>query len=119
MKKWLWVAGVVVLSLALVVGIACGGEGEEAPQTTPTPQLGQHKVEIEGFAFHPETITIDRGDSVSWTNQDSVVHTVTGPEFDSGLLSKGESYTVTFDQTGEFPYNCSIHPYMEGSVIVR
>ena len=119
MKRWLWIAGVVVLSLVLVIGIACGGDDEEKPQTTPAPQLGQDTVQIKGFAFNPETITIDRGDSVVWTNQDSVAHTVTGSEFESGSLSGGRSYTRTFDQAGEFPYFCRFHPYMEGSVTVR
>ena len=119
MKKWLWVAGVVVLSLVLVIGIACGGDDDEEPQTTPAPQLGQHTVKIKGFAFNPESITIDRGDSVAWINQDSAAHTVTGSEFNSGSLSRDETYTRTFDQTGEFPYICSFHPYMRGNVTVR
>jgi len=79
-------------------------------------------VEIKDYAFSPKTITVKKGTKVTWTNQDSVQHDVTsdtdgkGPS--SELLSKGESYSFTFDEVGTFTYHCSPHPYMKGTVVV-
>ena len=76
-------------------------------------------VTIAGFAFSPQTITIDVGDSVTWTNNDDVDHTATGSGFDtSTITSGGGTATVTFDTAGTFAYACTIHPSMTGTVVV-
>jgi len=128
----------VIALLALLVGAlaasACGGGSKEkttpaatspagTPKTTQaatTPGAEGVSVEIKGFAFDPKTVTIKVGQTVTWTNQDSVVHTVTGDGgIDSGDLSKGKSYSKTFDTEGAFDYHCSPHPQMTGQVIVE
>lgn len=76
------------------------------------------EVSIEDFDFEPESVTISTGDTVRWTNMDSVDHTVTGSIFDSGTLEEGDSYEFTFTEAGTFEYYCSIHPEMEGTVTV-
>ncbi len=78
-------------------------------------------VTIAGFAFDPATVTIQVGDSVTWTNQDSAAHTATAGDgsFDTGSIANGASDTVTFDTAGTFAYICSIHPQMAGSVVVE
>src|SRR5688572_21470587 len=78
-------------------------------------------VTIAGFAFDPTTVTIQVGDSVTWTNQDSAAHTATAGDgsFDTGPIVNGASDTVTFDTAGTFAYICSIHPQMTGSVVVE
>lgn len=80
-----------------------------------------HQVSIAEFAFNPSTITIDVGDSVTWTNEDQVVHTATSTSgaFDSGDLAQGESYTLTFSQAGTYDYLCTPHPTMTGRVVVQ
>ncbi len=101
-------------------------------QTTTTPNESQSssdaaaqatdKVTIADMAFSPAHITVKKGTTVTWTNQDSVAHTVTetdgqdGP--DSQTLGEGQSYTFTFDTAGTFKYDCSIHPSMIGTVTV-
>jgi len=76
-------------------------------------------VTIAGFAFSPQTITIDVGDSVTWTNNDDVDHTATGSDFDtSTITSGGGTAKVTFDTAGTFAYACAIHPSMTGTVVV-
>jgi plastocyanin len=78
-------------------------------------------VTIAGFAFTPATVTIQVGDSVTWTNEDSAPHTATAGDgsFDTGQLANGASGTATFDTAGTFAYVCSIHPQMTGSVVVE
>jgi plastocyanin len=84
-------------------------------------QAADSSVTIANFAFDPATVTIEVGDSVTWTNQDSEAHTATAGDgsFDTGQLGNGESATVTFDTAGTFAYLCSIHPQMTGSVVVE
>lgn len=79
-------------------------------------------VTIDNFAFSPADITVKAGATVTWTNKDSVTHTVTetdslkGP--DSGNLASGKTYSFTFTAAGTYHYHCSIHPEMLGTVTV-
>jgi plastocyanin len=79
------------------------------------------EVMIEDFKFTPKEIRISVGDTIKWTNLDSEPHTATdnNDNFDSGTLAKGESFSMTFDEAGTFDYICTIHPWMEGTVIVE
>jgi plastocyanin len=78
-------------------------------------------VDIRDFAFSPRTIEIRVGDTVRWTNRDSVAHTATGRNgsFDTGLLAEGESGSVRFTAAGTYRYLCTPHPDMTGTVVVR
>ena len=128
----------VIALLALLAGAlaasACGGGSKEkatpaatspagtpkATQAATTPGAQGASVEIKNFAFEPKTVTIKLGQTVTWTNQDSTTHTVTGDGgIDSDDLSKGKSYSKTFDTEGAFDYHCSPHPQMTGQVIVQ
>jgi len=79
------------------------------------------EVEIEDFAYLSAAITIKVGTTVTWTNKDSVRHTVSSDTglFESGLFGKGESFSHTFTEAGTFTYHCAPHPYMKGTVIVE
>lgn len=85
-------------------------------------------------AFSPNPINVKVGDTVTWTNKDTVEHTVTsgngasdtnkGKEFDSGLTgptaltATGKTFSHKFSAAGTFPYFCQLHPAMMGKVIV-
>jgi len=76
--------------------------------------------------YIPATVSINAGDTVSWSNDDSAAHTVTsgsaadGPsgKFDSSLLIAGGTFEHTFDSSGTEDYYCMVHPWMTGSVKV-
>lgn len=101
------------------------GNGSSS-QTTPSnndqnPPVATDKVTIADMAFAPAKITVKKGTTVTWTNQDSVAHNVIttggqGPK--SKNLEKGASYSFTFDTVGTFDYECTIHPSMTGTVTV-
>ena len=99
--------------------------GDDVITPSLNPRTGNpisYTVNISGFRFSPQILTIKIGDSVAWTNADSASHTVTsdsGSELDSNYLSNGEIYSHTFTQIGEFDYHCAPHPYMKGTVIVE
>jgi plastocyanin len=71
-------------------------------------------------AFSPSVIKIPSGTTVTWSNEDQIIHTVTdlGGSFDSGLIQAGETWEYTFDSKDNYYYFCSIHPWMRGAVIV-
>ena len=93
---------------------------EEKTPTTPEPK--DYEVNIKNFDFAPLTLTIKTGDSVTWTNNDNVAHTVTsdqGKELDSSLLTTKETYTHKFVTSGTYNYHCAPHPAMKGTIIVE
>ena len=80
------------------------------------------KVTIQNFAFSPASITVKKGTTVTWTNQDNTTHTVTGDNltgFASPNLDNGNSYSFAFNQTGTFTYHCNFHSEMQGTVTVQ
>ena len=74
----------------------------------------------------PDSVSIKAGDTVIWANDDTAAHTVTsgspseGPSgiFDSSLVMAGDSFEVTFDNSGSYDYFCMVHPWMTGSIQV-
>jgi plastocyanin len=81
----------------------------------------ENTVVIDNLAFNPSTLQVQPGTEVTWTNLDGVDHTVTSTDGNftsSGILSNGENYTVTFNEAGEYPYFCTIHPEMTGRIVV-
>jgi plastocyanin len=91
------------------------------PTPTTTPTAAHASVDISGFAFVPSTLTVSVGATVTWTNKDSVSHTVISNDnlFQSGTLAKGATFEHTFNQKGTFAYHCSFHPSMTAKVIVE
>ncbi len=72
--------------------------------------------------FVPQSIHVDAGDTVTWTNQDQVPHTATGEDRDvlqSGTISPGSSFSQVFSEAGEFGYFCEFHPNMTGTIVVQ
>ena len=94
---------------------------EETEASVAAPSGEDHAVQIKGFAFAPRTITVKVGDTVTWTNEDSARHTATADDgsFDTGLLAKGQSGSVTFDTPGTYMYFCTPHPNMKGTIVVE
>ncbi|HYB07927.1 MAG TPA: cupredoxin domain-containing protein [Nitrososphaerales archaeon] len=106
-----------ILAVALIfAGLFAGFY---APSATGQSSVN---VSIKSFSFNPGAIVVVIGvnNTVTWTNNDGVTHTVTSDDgtFGASLLP-GQSYTFTFSTAGTFGYHCSIHTYMKGSVIVE
>lgn len=71
--------------------------------------------------FSINVLTVPVGTTVTWTNQDTTMHTVTAVDgsFDSGYYGEGESWSFTFTEAGEYEYYCIPHPWMRAKVIVE
>ncbi|MGW1200929.1 cupredoxin domain-containing protein [Streptomyces sp. NPDC002536] len=90
------------------------------PVTANAPAATANHVTIAGFAYSPSTLTVTKGTTVTWTNNDSAPHTVTGSGgLNSPTLSRGGTYSFKFNSAGTFNYICTIHPYMHGTVVVK
>jgi plastocyanin len=115
-----------LLAAALLLA-ACSG-GAAATTTTATTAAtgqttaagGEFEVVMESFAFTPAELTVPLGATVTWTNRHPANHDVVADDgtFASPLLGTGESFSFTFTAAGEFPYHCSIHASMQGTIIV-
>ncbi len=91
------------------------------PATTTPPPAANYSVTISGFAFSPATLTVSAGATVTWTNKDSVAHTVTSDTgaFDSGNIAPNATFSYKFTTAGTFSYHCAIHPSMKASVVAQ
>lgn len=128
-------ASLAAILLAYTPARSCEVGQEEAAQSRADPAITQATLqtiaahtmaaEIKVFQFQPKAIEVPVGTTITWTNQDSIGHSVTSgtPEmpdgkFDTGFFSKGESASVTFDQPGEYTFFCARHKNMHGTVKV-
>ncbi|PKN02678.1 hypothetical protein CVU76_01405 [Candidatus Dojkabacteria bacterium HGW-Dojkabacteria-1] len=77
-------------------------------------------VTIRNYVYSPSTVVIKPGDTVTWTNQDSVQHDIAGDgDFKGPLLRRGQTFSYTFTEVGTYDYICTPHPYMTGTVVVE
>jgi plastocyanin len=113
---------------------AGGGESgqnsqEEISSSSPPPAMEEGIiVSIVGNSgrnsYNPNPIEIKVGDTMTWINSDSSPHSVTSSSndgsitFDSDVLRRGETFSFTFDKEGQYPYLCTLHPSMVGTVVV-
>jgi plastocyanin len=93
----------------------------------PTTRLAAVAVTVKQFQFTPAELVVRTGTKVTWTNQDDILHTATSGatpgtpdgKFDGTMDGAGKSYSFTFDQPGTYPYFCSRHNSMTGTVVVE
>jgi plastocyanin len=116
MKK-IFAVSLILLAAALAIA-GCSKNKSTNSNLPPVPGNG---VTIQGFAFSPSNMSVSVGDTVVWTNRDGVAHTVTSNTgiWDSGTLGQNQSFTRVFSSAGSFPYHCTIHPSMTGTITVQ
>jgi len=103
---------------------ACGGSKSPTTPTTPTGtivSIVSGSSTLTTTAYSPNPVNIAVGGTVSWMNNDNTAHTATANNggFDSGNIAPGASFSRTFTTAGSFPYKCTIHPGMVGTVNVQ
>lgn len=79
------------------------------------------EVKIDNFSFTPATVTVPVGTQVTWTNRDDIPHNVVTEDASirSKVLDTDDKFSFTFTKPGTYPYFCSIHPKMKGTVVVK
>lgn len=88
------------------------------PESVPTASAD---ISIKNFAFNPSNTTVKVGTKVTWTNEDSMNHTISSDinAFESGHMAKGQSFSFIFNKAGTYAYYCALHPSMTGTIIVN
>ena len=97
-----------------------GNSGQESTAIPANSTVVKIVANAGSNSFSPNPVEVKVGETVTWINDDSGRHTVTSKDgtFDSGAMGKGESFSFTFDKAGKYPYFCSPHPGMVGTVVV-
>jgi plastocyanin len=118
--------GVIGFSTIILTSSGCrndssystGGYGSNpSPQNAPP-----NTVLIASAAFNPATLTVSKNTTVTWTNDDGIVHTSTSDSgvWDTGDIPPGGSKTTTFTAAGTFRFHCTYHgSMMKGTVVVQ
>ncbi|HEX2204493.1 MAG TPA: cupredoxin family copper-binding protein [Longimicrobium sp.] len=120
----------IPLTLSRWFGRSGGGAAAApaAPPQAPAAQAGGVaangqvvRAGMRNLAYTPARIEIAAGTTVEWTNNDPLAHTVTALDksFDSGPIESGRTWRHTFTQAGTYDFNCTPHPFMKGTVVVR
>jgi plastocyanin len=78
-------------------------------------------IDIAGFAFSPQSVTVKVGDTVTWANSDAQGHTASADNgaWDTGTISGNTSKSVTMTTPGTFAYHCKIHETMTATLVVE
>ena len=110
-----------VLIIFLIISCSQSQQAPPPKNDMQSPGAGNVAVTIKDFKFAPAEVNIKAGETVVWTNEDSVPHTVESSDktLKSDELSKGDTYSYTFAKAGKYDYKCGIHPSMHGSVTVQ
>jgi plastocyanin len=136
---------IVMISIAIVFGsIIIGGAIIATQVLTSIPNFGDENIVDSGLlssgsdpslpvegavrivgntgsnSYSPNPFEAKVGETVTWVNDDSAVHTATSTDgtFDSNILQRGQTFSYTFDKEGEYSYSCMLHPNMAGTIIV-
>ncbi len=117
----------VLLAALTLLLAACATGSEEPGVSAAEAEDGSAAVTVQLFTFRPQVLEIEAGTTVTWTNEDEILHTVTAgtpddPDestFDGQLDDAGASFSFSFDESGTVEYFCSRHPTaMTGAVLV-
>ena len=93
------------------------GSGDNQPLDSPD-EFAEDEVPGD---YSVNILEVAVGTTVTWTNLDPVIHTVTAVDdsFDSGFMREGDTWSHTFEEPGEFEYLCTPHPWMRAKVVVQ
>jgi plastocyanin len=98
-------------SLALTLALAACGTKAHSPKVL--------HVDIRAMAYVPNALAVSVGDTVEWTNNDLVPHSVTNKTFDSKSIAPHQTWSYVAKEPGDFAYGCTFHTTMVGAIIVR
>ena len=118
------VAAFGLVMIAMTSGAAAGATSQAAAKPAAAKgatKAATHKVTIEGTRFDAADLTVNAGDSIVWENKDPYPHTATSKTggFDSKDIASEKSWKYVAKKKGDFPYVCTIHPSMKGTIHVK
>jgi plastocyanin len=116
--------GLLIVGLAVSAFVGCSKDSSNPSATSysSTPQqTPPNTIDMSGMAFSPVSMTITKGTTITWRNNDGLAHTSTSDTgvWDTGNIPAGSSKTTTFANAGTFAYHCAYHTMMTGTIIVQ
>ena len=103
----------LLLTALAVLAAGCGGDEDAEPVATTEVQMAK------SYRFEPKAISVEAGDTVTWTNDDNFTHTVQVDGQEDHEVDRGDSVSITFDEPGSYHYVCTLHRRdMDGTVTV-
>ncbi len=110
------------VALAAVSIAALAACSSPVPSASPEPVdpgavSADPTILVSGMAFDQDRLTVEAGTTVTWVFDDSIPHNVVGDGFASEVMQTG-TFTYTFTDPGTYPYVCTLHPNMKGTVVV-
>jgi plastocyanin len=105
----------VLAAAAVALAGGCASTKKVAP-VAPAP--GDVEVQLVGLRFKPDAVTVPKGTRVVWRWTDGVVHNIKSDRFQGVGNIGGPAYALTFTEAGSFPYRCTLHEGMSGTVTV-
>jgi amicyanin len=128
-NKHLLIGLVIVVVVAALAVIVVSGHKSKTTTTAASSSASTSgvvmttAVKIQDYMFSPMVIKIKVGQTVTWTNEDQVHHTVTADTISADapngpLIGQGQTYSFTFKKAGTYTFHCMPHPYMHGTVVV-
>ena len=117
---------IAVTAVLVALITSCGGGNASSTPTSPTISAATVTIQTNArtlgtAAFVPNPVTLSSGGVVTWSNTDSTTHDMVSDAgtYDSGRIAPGGRFDFTFSSKGSFPYHCSIHSGMVGTVVVQ
>jgi plastocyanin len=92
-----------------------------AAMTASSALAADAAIKIDNFVFTPDTLEIAAGTTVTWTNEDDIPHAVGAKDLSwkSHAMDTGDTFTYTFTKAGTYDYFCTLHPHMQGKIVVK
>ena len=99
---------------------ACGSMAASRHVTSPG-RPHRAIVSVNGYAYHPATVTVPPGSTIVFVNHDQTPHTATTTTmgFDTGTIDPGKAATVRVPTAGRYTYYCLFHAFMQATIVVR
>ena len=114
---------IIAIMVAAVASYCSKGSsyGSSNSGSNTNTGTGSNTVTMQSMSFSPTSLTVTKGTTVTWTNNDNITHTVTADDnsFNSGDITAGHSYTRTFSTAGTFAYHCIYHSMMKATVVAN
>lgn len=109
---------ILITVVMMLFFVGCADQTQEQSSAVNAPDSAT--VTIKDNKFLPDTVTIKRGGTVTWVQEDSEAHSIViANGISSSRIEGGEKFTNSFEKTGNYNYACGIHPQMKGRVIVK
>ncbi len=114
-------AGSMALAMLLLPPFLLVAQANSSSLPVNVAKADAPQIHIENFQFTPTTVTVPVGTTVTWTNDDGTLHTVTSASkvFTSAGLDEGGVFSYTFTSPGTYSYFCKLHPHMTGTIVVK